>query len=59
MSRLEDITPIDHLKPHQAAEFERARIVLIFKPELAVWMNCLHPAGALYERPIDPKNARE
>lgn len=41
-----------HLKPYQAAEDERAKTVLVFQPEDAVFINCLHPAGSLYEQPI-------
>ncbi|KAH0569848.1 Arginine deiminase [Spironucleus salmonicida] len=45
------------IKPQQHSEHATARTILVYEPELAVFVNCLHPAGSLYECPINPESA--
>ncbi|CAL5983495.1 Arginine_deiminase [Hexamita inflata] len=53
------VTPVAFLKPRQAAEDERAKSILVFRPEMAVFVNCLHAAGSLYECPISAEFAEQ
>ena len=56
---MQNVKSVEQLTPRQGAEYERAKSIVVFRPELAVFMNSLHPAGSLFECPISTRDAEE
>lgn len=43
----------------QAAEYSRANVIMIYRPEESTFLNCIHPAGSLFECPTSSTQAKK